>query len=155
MTMASVRDWLVAIPLMIRSINQRKTDNTMSKIKMTKEQTMIYKTPHRKLKIKHVCMENTMLFASKKQFGFPIFWHWAYLMKVIPETHRANTIWYLRFTAAGLKIFKIVVGGPMYPIFPHGKVILHSHAHPKEFFFYLHDLLLVLVMNMSEIQLTW
>ena len=27
-----------------------------------------------------------------KLFGFPIFWLWAYLMKVIPET-----IWYLRF----------------------------------------------------------
>jgi hypothetical protein len=32
------------------AVNQR-TDNTMTKRKRTKGQTMIYKTPHRKLKI--------------------------------------------------------------------------------------------------------
>ena len=32
-----------------------------------------------------------------KLFGFPIFLYWAYLMKVIPETHRAYSIWNLRF----------------------------------------------------------
>ena len=31
-----------------------------------------------------------------KLFGDPIFWHWEYLMKVIPETRRANWTWYLR-----------------------------------------------------------
>ena len=32
-------------------VNQRRADNTMSKIKRKKEQTAIYKTSHRKLKI--------------------------------------------------------------------------------------------------------
>jgi len=29
-------------------------------------------------------------FKTFKLFGFPIFRFWAYLMKVIPETHRAH-----------------------------------------------------------------
>jgi hypothetical protein len=33
------------------SVNRRRTDNTMTKIKRTKEQTTIYKTLHRKLMI--------------------------------------------------------------------------------------------------------
>ena len=32
-----------------------------------------------------------------KLFGFPIFWFWAYLMKVIPEARHAHYFWYLRF----------------------------------------------------------
>jgi hypothetical protein len=32
-----------------------------------------------------------------KLFGFPIFWYWAYLMKVTPEKPRAHWIWYLGF----------------------------------------------------------
>ena len=32
-----------------------------------------------------------------KIFSFPIFWLWAYLMKVIPETLRNHYICYLRF----------------------------------------------------------
>jgi len=28
-----------------------------------------------------------------KLFGFPIFWRWAYLMMVIPETRRAYSLW--------------------------------------------------------------
>ena len=35
----------------IRSVSHRRTDNTMAKRKRTKEQTTIYKTLHRKLKI--------------------------------------------------------------------------------------------------------
>lgn len=31
----------------------------------------------------------------KTLFGFPTIWFWAYL--VIPETHCADQIWYLRF----------------------------------------------------------
>ena len=30
-------------------------------------------------------------------FGFPILWHWAYLMKTIPETCQVYKNWYLRF----------------------------------------------------------
>ena len=32
-----------------------------------------------------------------KLFGFPIIRMWAYMMKVIRETRRAHSIWYLRF----------------------------------------------------------
>jgi len=35
----------------IKAVNRRRTDNIMVKIKITQEQTMIYKTLHRKLKI--------------------------------------------------------------------------------------------------------
>jgi len=38
-----------------------------------------------------------MLSNTFKLFGFPIFWYWPYLMKVISETRRAHSIGYLLF----------------------------------------------------------
>jgi hypothetical protein len=38
--------------------------------------------------------QNSVLQFFSKSFGFPTFRIWAYMMKVIPETHRAQ---YLRF----------------------------------------------------------
>ena len=38
-----------------------------------------------------------LLTKTSKLFGFPFFWLWAYLMKVIPETHRAHLIRFLCF----------------------------------------------------------
>jgi hypothetical protein len=37
--------------LLVEETGGRRTDNTMATIKTTKEQTMIYKTLHRKLKV--------------------------------------------------------------------------------------------------------
>ena len=43
------------------------------------------------------CLGPLVLLLANKQFGFPIFRFWAYLMKVIPEMRRSHSMWYLRF----------------------------------------------------------
>jgi hypothetical protein len=53
-----------------------------------------------------------------KLFGFPTFRRWAYLMNVIPETRRANDIWYLHFndrnaTLPGYKKTQLVAYIPL------------------------------------------
>jgi hypothetical protein len=50
---------------------------------------------------KHIILESSQTYAKGLlmpmvlQFGFTVFWHWAYLMKVIQEMCCAHYIWYL------------------------------------------------------------
>jgi hypothetical protein len=52
---------------------------------------------------------NLLLPKTFELFGFQIFWLWAYLMNVIPETCRVHWIWYLRFINLVTLKFKVCV----------------------------------------------